>query len=82
MEISPTRLVAACVAIFGGIVAINMIAQLREREDIKERLSSLDLNTLVPTLRRQEMMEPPEYAEDLLRDLNREDEPVVPSDEG
>ena len=71
MEITPRQLVMACAALFGGIVAINLISQYRDNADVKERLSSLDLTSLVPKLKREEMMEiePPVVDEDLL--INR-----------
>ena len=81
MELTPTRLVAICAALFGGIVAINVIAQARERGDIKERLSSIsDLGAFSSRLRREEMMEAPEIDEpalvDRLMEVSNGDEPA------
>lgn len=71
MEISPRQLVAACAALFGGIVALNLFAQYRDNAEVKDRLSSLNLNDLVPRLKREEGLpdvEPPEINEATLVD--------------
>ena len=74
MEISPRQLVLACAAIFVGIVSINILAQARDSDEVKDRLSKLDLNSLVPRLKREEMMEQPEINEEaLISRLNDED---------
>jgi len=60
MDIKPSTLIALCAALFGGIVAINLIAQQRENDNLRTRLSTLNLGDLVPRLKREEMMEQPE----------------------
>lgn len=55
MEISPNRLIAICAALFGGIVAINFIAQYRSNEEFKANFGTgLDFSALRARLNREE----------------------------
>ena len=65
MEIKPGQLVALCMAMFGGIVLINMISQQREKGQITEQLKSLDIAKFVPQWQREEF-EPPVVDESLI----------------
>lgn len=73
MEIKPATLVALCVITFVGIVAINLVTQMRGNEEVKQKLQGLDLSNLRPRLVRQENMEP---------DLTDEPEVESPNEAG
>lgn len=63
MEISPRQLAALCVAVFGGIVAINFAQQYRSNAAFRDSLSSLDFSGLRSRLIKEEgiEMEAPSY---------------------
>lgn len=58
MEITPAKLLVACVAIFGGIVAIGVITQSQGNEQLKSNLLSLDLSAFRSRLQREEGISP------------------------
>lgn len=64
MEVTPKQLIAACAAIFAGIVGINMIQQYREKGDLMQRLEALDLNQFKDKFVKPEhSIDPPEIDE-------------------
>lgn len=75
MEITPKQLVFACVAIFAGIVGINLAVQLREQGDLKARLADLDLNDFKDKFVKQEFnyIEPPEIIEEVVEEVSTEE---------
>lgn len=70
MEVTPAKLLAACVAIFGGVVAINFLAQYRSNEQFRDRLSNIDFSSLRARVIKEEglptfdVLEPPEEITD------------------
>ncbi len=75
MEVTPGKLVAACAALFAGIVAINFVQQYRSNEALRDRLSSLNLENLRPRLLKQEGLpteEPPDFSEILQQEQDNE----------
>jgi hypothetical protein len=67
VELTPVKLISICAALFGGIVAINMIAQYRDNEQVKESFAKIDFSALRTRLRREEglpMLEIPDDAND------------------
>ena len=58
MEFTPVKLAAFCAALFGGIVAINMIAQYRDNEQVKESFAKIDFSALRTRLRKEEGLLP------------------------
>lgn len=70
MELTPTKLVVACVALFGGVVALNMLVQFKSDTDFRQSFSGVDFSGLRARLMKQEGL--PEYEGD--------DEPILRED--
>ena len=54
MEITPGKLLMACVVMFGGMVAIGVVTQTQGNQELKASLSRIDLSGLRQRLQREE----------------------------
>jgi predicted small integral membrane protein len=54
MELTPTKLLVACGALFAGIVALNVVTQYRSNADLRDKFSSMDFSSLRSRLIKQE----------------------------
>lgn len=70
MELTPTKLVVACVALFGGVVALNFLTQYQSDSNFKQSFAGVDFSNLRSRLMKQEGL--PEFEGD--------DEPILRED--
>ena len=60
MEVTPQRLLMACLVMFGGMVAIGIVTQSAGNEEFKASLSKIDLSSLRSRLQREEGISAPQ----------------------
>lgn len=54
MEVTPGKLLLACMVMFGGMVAIGIATQSQGNEELKSSLSKIDFSGLRQRLQREE----------------------------